>query len=170
MQKAHTPVSLPPGAASWTLNSVQKILAQDPTATSLVRSRPLLPLQLACIPQNRKQSPSPSNLRHYLSFCLTSFNPIRSRKMQQRRIWSDLSTSLLPTFQKVLGCALDCIYNWGSSPLPCYPKRTTTVLCLSPPASFPIRQYIGNTATSIPAASQTIQFSKKEFYSFISPT
>lgn len=105
-----------------------------------------------------------------LSFYLTSFKIIRSRKMQQRSIWSDLPTFLLPRAQKVLGCALDCICNWGSSPFLCYPKRTTTVLCASVPYNLPHqeKQCIGNTTTSIPAAFPNIQFSSKEFCSFTS--
>lgn len=76
-----------------------------------------------------------------LSFYSTSFNTIRSRKMQQRSIWSDLPTSLLPTALKVLGCVLHCIYNWGSSPLPLLPQKSYhSFTCLSPSAIFPIRE------------------------------
>lgn len=122
---------------------MHEILVQDPTGTSLIRSRPLLPLQLVCTPQNKRRSPSPSNLRHYLSFCLTLSNTIRSRKMQQRSIWSR-STHPPPTHIS----ALDCIYNWGSSPLPMLSRKNHHSFVPQSPESFPIRK--GNVLETLP--------------------
>lgn len=46
------------------------------------------------------------------NFHVTSFNSIKSKIMQQRRIWSHLPTYLIPTAQEDPGCALDCTYNF----------------------------------------------------------
>lgn len=135
-QKALTPITPTPGATSGTLISVHEILVQDPTGTNLVRSRPLLPLQLACIPQNRKPSPSPSNLRHYLGFSLTFFNTIRSRKMQQRSIWSDLPTSLLPTPRSV-GLCLGLHLQLRLQPLPMLPQKNHQSFVPQSPCKLP---------------------------------
>lgn len=169
-QTASTPITPTPGATSGTLNSVHEILVQDPTGTSLVRSRPLLPLQLPCISKNRKPSPSPSNLRHYLGFCLTLFNTIRSRKMQQRSIWSD-STRLPPAHTtESVGLCLGLQLQLRLEPVPMSSQKNHHSFVPQSPWKLPHqeRQCIRNTATSIPAAFQTIQLSNKEFYSFIS--
>lgn len=98
------------------------------------------------------------------NFHVTSFNSIKSKIMQQRRIWSHLPTYLIPTAQEDPGCALDCTYNFRlKAPSSFTPQNHPSSTCLSPSAAFPIRK---NT-TWISAAFQTMQFFNK-FHSSIS--
>lgn len=141
------------------------MLAQDPTGTSLVRSFSHYSWLANPKIESKVHPPPIQNI----IFVQPHSTPSDLRKCSKEASGQIYPPPSCPHHTKCW--AVLWIYNWGSSPLPTLSPKNHHRSVPQCPCKLPHqqRQCAGNTTTSIPAAFQTIQFSNKEFYSFISP-